>query len=50
MRIAIHRLGIEPDLAQGLGDALAALIRGHPLALNDQAFLDDLEDREPRRQ
>ena len=44
MRIAVLAVGIEPHLAQGLSDAMAALLIGQLGLLDEQAFLDDLAD------
>ena len=48
--IAVLRIGIEPDLLQRRADAPAPLVVGHAGALDQQALLDDLADRQARRQ
>ena len=50
VRIAVLRGGIEADLLQRRADALAPLLVAHAGALDEQPFLDDLADRQARRE
>src|SRR6185312_3226476 len=50
MRVAVSGCRIEPDLIQRSRDTGVALGAGQPGTLNRQALLDDLPDREARRQ
>ena len=48
MRIAVPRIGVEPDLGERLHDERLALRRAAPDLVHPEPFLDDLPDRHPR--
>ena len=50
VRVALGRVGIEPDLEQRLLDERAALGGGAADAMHLEPLLDDLRHRQPRRQ